>query len=144
MNQKLKASLFILLTFIFGIVTGILMSNFVPGLSINEHRNLKLSKKFHKTKDYERVIKALNFTPDQKTRFKQAMEHHAQRMHVLFEQNKPQMRQSWNLLMADLDSFLTQDQKNQLEKRLLQRRRFKGKRPYTSNVKMKAKIDTLK
>jgi len=147
MNQKIKATLLILLIFAFGVITGILLSNFSPIFSLREHRDGAMLRRLHKSGYYQRITEDLNFTPEQEDRFKQVMERHAQRMQALFEKNKPKMRQSWNLLMADLDSFLTANQKIQLENRLKERRRFKSKREAmtdSSTVKMNAKLDTLK
>ncbi|MBN1351805.1 hypothetical protein JXJ21_20515 [candidate division KSB1 bacterium] len=133
MKHRLKASIFLVLIFASGIIIGVVLDNYLPFLHFRKPNAAKFLRKLEHPGIYEQIIDELNFTPEQKDRFRQAMMRHGQRMRALFETHKPQIKQSWNTLKTDLDSFLTPDQQLQLEERLKKMHRHKDSFKPASN-----------
>lgn len=127
MNMKVKTTIVIIITLIFGIVLGAMLNRSFT------HRRIKRAFDAVNPNRFTMIIeRAIDPTPEQKKQISEILQKHAKKDAEFRKKLADEMQSSIQSLQKELESVLTPEQKERLEKMMKERRPWmmRGGKPW--------------
>jgi Spy/CpxP family protein refolding chaperone len=117
MNMKVKTTIIIIITLIFGIVLGAMLNRTFT------HRRIRRAFDAVNPIRFTMILeRAINPTEEQKNQIREILQKHAEQVEKLRGDAMEEMQTSLQTLKKELDSVLTPEQKERLERMMRERR----------------------